>query len=99
MADFVAEIVAPAYPIKVPADDARVFVAFPLIETYSLNAADAILHRSALDLAGELQAEGDDVVVISSDLWLLRASQAERLTTFNPEVQSIADLDAILGRP
>jgi len=56
MADFVAEIVVPAYPVKVPADDARVFAAFPLIDTHSLNAADAILLRSALDLAGELRA-------------------------------------------
>jgi predicted nucleic acid-binding protein len=99
LADFVAEIVAPAFPVKVQADDARVFAAFPLIDTHSLNAADAILLRSALDLAAELRTRGDDLLIVSSDLRLLRACQAERLATFNPEAQSIVDLDAVLGPP
>jgi uncharacterized protein len=71
--------------------------AFGLVETHSLNSTDAIILRSALDLAAPLRAAGDDLPLVTSDQRLNRAARAEGLTAFDPEVQSAADLDAILG--
>jgi predicted nucleic acid-binding protein len=68
-----------------------------LIDRHSINATDAILLRTALDLAATLRPAGDDVLVVASDQRLLRAARAEGLTTFDPETQSESDLDAILG--
>ena len=69
----------------------------PLVEKHSVNGTDAVILRSALDLAVLLQAAGNDLLLIASDLRLLRAAQAEGLTTLNPEVQSELELDALLG--
>ena len=71
--------------------------AFLFIETYSLNGTDALLLRSARDLAAPLKAAGHDLVVVASDQGLLKAAGAEGLLTFNPETQSAADLDALIG--
>jgi predicted nucleic acid-binding protein len=67
------------------------------MDSYSINSTDAIILRSALDLAASLRARGDDILLISCDARLLKAAKAEGLTTFDPENQSIADLDALLG--
>jgi predicted nucleic acid-binding protein len=79
------------------ADDALVTDALPLIQKHSINSTDAIVLRSALDLAVPLRAAGDDLVLVASDQRLLRAAQAEGLATFNPETQTQADLDALLA--
>ena len=71
--------------------------AYRLIEHYSINSTDAILLRSALDLAAPLRAAGDDLLLVSTDGRLLKAAAAEGLTAFNPETGSTADLDALLG--
>ena len=39
---------------------------------------------------------GDELVLVASDHRLLRAAQAEGLTTFNPETESQTELDALL---
>jgi hypothetical protein len=57
---------------------------------------DAILLRSALDLAANLRARGDDLVLVASGGRLQRAAQAEGLIVFNPETQTSADLDLLL---
>jgi uncharacterized protein len=71
--------------------------AYAFVETYSINSTDAILLRSALDLAVPLRAAGDDLLLVSSDARLLKAAAAEGLTAFNPETQPAADLDTLLG--
>jgi predicted nucleic acid-binding protein len=71
--------------------------AYPFDEKYSINSTDAILLRSALDLATVLRTAGDDLLLVASDQRLLKAARAERLSAFDPEVQSVGDLDAILG--
>jgi uncharacterized protein len=68
-----------------------------LIDRHSINSTDAILLRSALDLATGLRTRGDDLLLVASDRRLIRAAGAEGLTTFDPEAQSAADLDALLG--
>jgi predicted nucleic acid-binding protein len=71
--------------------------AVAFIERYSINSTDAILLRSALDLVTILRGRTNDLFLAAGDRRLLRAAQAEGLATFNPETQSAADLDALLG--
>ena len=59
-----------------------------LIETHSLNSVDAMVLRSALDIATELRNTGNKLVLVASDQRLLRAAQDEELLVFNPEVDS-----------
>ena len=59
-----------------------------LIETHSLNSVDAMVLRSALDIATELRNTGNRLVLVASDQRLLRAAQTEGLLVFNPEVDS-----------
>jgi predicted nucleic acid-binding protein len=94
--DFDAEITRQARIQKIIADIGLITAALPLIDHHSINATDAILLRSALDLAANLRARGDDLVLVASDGRLLRAARAEGLIVFNPETQTAADLDLLL---
>jgi predicted nucleic acid-binding protein len=95
--DFRNEVSAGSGVRIIHIDAVLVESAYDFIERYSVNSTDAILLRSALDLAALLRPAGDDLLLVASDLRLLKAAQAEGLTTFNPETQSAADLDAMLG--
>lgn len=59
-----------------------------LIETHSLNSVNAIVLRSALDIAAELRDTENTLVLVASDQRLLRAAHTEGLQTFNSEVDS-----------
>ncbi|RKU07016.1 hypothetical protein C6503_24910 [Candidatus Poribacteria bacterium] len=72
--------------ISVP--DSLVWSSIDLIETYSLNSVDAMVLRSALDIATELRSTGDRLVLVASDQRLLRAARAEGLQVFSPEIDS-----------
>lgn len=76
--------------------DDLVRTSLPLIERHSLNATDALILRSALDVARSLRAAGDDLVMISSDIRLVSAAQAGGLIAWNPEVNDQAALDALM---
>jgi predicted nucleic acid-binding protein len=71
--------------------------ALPFIERFSVNSNDAVALRIALDVAASLRPAGDDLVLVASDQRLLKAAQAEGLVTFDPETQSPADLDNLIG--
>jgi predicted nucleic acid-binding protein len=94
--NFSAEIVNQRQLRKISATTTLASAALTLISQHSINATDAILLRSALDLAASLRARGDDLVLVASDGRLLRAAQAEGLIVFNPETQTTADLDLLL---
>ena len=57
-----------------------------LVETYSLNSVDAMVLRSALDVAVKLRSTGDTLVFVASDQRLLRAASNKGLLIFNPEI-------------
>jgi predicted nucleic acid-binding protein len=76
--------------------DDLIYTSFAYIERHSLNAADAVVLRSALDTATEVRNIGHQLVFVASDQRLIRAAQAEGLTTFNPETASEQDLANIL---
>ena len=91
-----AEIVTQPMLRKMQAEAALIDAALPLIGRHSINATDAVLLRSALDVAASLRINGDDLVLVASDQRLLRAAQAEGLLSFNPETQSVTELDLLL---
>jgi hypothetical protein len=93
---FRAEIIHAADVRKAEADNALVLAALPLIQSYSINATDAVILRSALELAASLRVSGDDLVLVAADHRLLKAARAEGLLTFDPETQTQSDLDALL---
>jgi predicted nucleic acid-binding protein len=97
LADFRNEVMDAADFGKVSVLDGVVYAATDLIPQHSINATDAIILSSALDIAAQLRTTGDDLVLVASDQRLLRAAQAEGLLTFDPETQIQADLDALLA--
>jgi predicted nucleic acid-binding protein len=97
LADFQAEIIRSTRVRILSSDTTIVLASLPFILTHSINSTDAVVLRLALELAIELRPRGDDLVLVASDQRLLRAAQTEGLFPFNPETQSQADLDALIG--
>jgi len=98
LANFKDEIVHAADITRVPVTSRLVTSSFPLIVAHSINSTDAITLKSALAIARKLRRAGDELVLVASDQRLLRAAQAEGLTTFNPETQDQAALAALVGQ-
>jgi len=95
-ADFTAEIVGATSVTKASVTSRLVTSSFPLIVAHSINSTDALVLKSALAIARRLRRAGGDLVLVASDQRLLRAAQAEGLTTFNPETQDQAALAALV---
>lgn len=91
-----AEITRSTAVRKMSVGTAGIISSLSLLIQHSINATDAILLYTAVDLTIDLRARGDDLVLVASDQRLLRAAQAEGLTVFNPETQTTADLDLLL---
>ena len=97
VATFRAEIVHAGTVSKMPVTNRLVTASFPLILAHSINSTDALILKSALAITRKLRRTGDDLVLVASDQRLLRAAQAESLTTFNPETQDHAALAALMA--
>jgi predicted nucleic acid-binding protein len=97
LVDFRAEVIDAVAFKLLSVEDALVVASYPLIERYSLNATDAVVLRSVLDVAAVLRSAGDDVILITADQRLLHAAQGEGITTFNPEAGLQAQLDALIS--
>jgi predicted nucleic acid-binding protein len=97
MAQLRVEVLNAADFTKLAADNPTINASLALLLRYPINANDGIVLQSALDFAARLQAANDGLVLAASDQRLLRAAQTEGLNTFNPETQSQADLDALIG--
>jgi predicted nucleic acid-binding protein len=95
--EFDNEIVGEAEILKEPVTRRLIIASFPLIVAHSINSTDALILKSALAIARKLRRARDDLVLVASDQRLLRAAQAEGLTTVNPETQDRATLVALLG--
>ena len=96
MTDFRSEVIDAANFTKIPATAPVVNAATPLVAKHALNATDAVILRSVLDLVATLHTTGDALVLVTSDQRLLRAAQAEGVLTFDPTMQTESDLDALL---
>jgi predicted nucleic acid-binding protein len=97
LARFGGEIIKATHVTRLPVTNRLAWSSFPLISVHSINSNDAVLLKSALNVARRLRRAGDDLVLVASDQRLLRAAQAEGLSTFNPESQDQAALAAFLG--
>jgi predicted nucleic acid-binding protein len=95
--DFEREILHAADINKLPVANRLATSSVPLIVAHSINSTDAVTLKSALAIARRLRRSGGDLVVVASDQRLLRAAQAEGLSTFNPESQDQAALAVFLG--
>jgi predicted nucleic acid-binding protein len=95
--DLESEIVRSAGINKLPIGNRLATSSFALIVAHAINSSDAIVLKSALAIAQKLRSGGNDLVLVASDQRLLRAAQAEGLTTFNPESQDHAALAPLLG--
>lgn len=96
---FEAEFVNSVEVVKVHAAIAQKESSRQFIHDYSINSTDAYILQCALDTANGLQANGDDLAMISSDKRLLKASRNEELLTFNPETDAQTDLDILIDPP
>jgi predicted nucleic acid-binding protein len=92
-----SEIVDAVDFTKLASDNPTVLASIPFSEKHAINATDAVVLQHAIELASQLRAVGDDLVLVVTDRRLLRAAQAEGLLTFDPETQTQAELDAFLG--
>lgn len=93
-AAFRAEVLDHPAVEKVEVDVTTVRASLAFIERYSINATDALILRTALDLQAVLTPAGDDLVVVACDQRLVAAARAEGLPVFDPERQPAADFDA-----
>lgn len=68
-----------------PVSDTLILSAADLVEKHNINASDAIILRAALDLQQLLYESGDTLLFCAADKRLIRAAQAEGITTLDPE--------------
>ena len=68
-----------------------------LLLAHNLNATDALHLQAALEVQSRLHTQGNTLLVFAADQRLLRAAQAEGLTTFNPETGTHAQLEELLS--
>ena len=99
MSNFRAEVLDDTNFSLVSVTDSLITGSYQLIEKYSLNATDALILQSAVEVVTTVGRAGNNLVLITSDLRLLRAAQAEGMLTFNPETDSQTALDAHLHSP
>ncbi len=92
-----AEVLDPVDFSKVPSDNALILASMRFLDRHAINATDAVVLESALQLAVPTRPTGNDLVLVTCDRRLLRAAQAEGLRAFDPENQTQAELDALIG--
>ena len=97
MTNFKAEVIDNEAFSPVSVTDAQVLSALKLIEKHSLNATDAIVLGSVMEISQELEAEEDQLMLWTSDLRLARAAQAENISVFNPELETEDSLHRLLA--
>lgn len=66
------------------------------ILTHNLNATDALHLQVAIETSSRFRRQGEHLLFISSDKRLLKVSQNEGLSTFNPETGTKTHLEKLL---
>jgi predicted nucleic acid-binding protein len=97
IAEFNDEVIVSGKFILPEINNHTLLSALSLISKHNLNASDAAILRSAINVRGTLQQQGDDLMVWTSDKRFARAATAEGLTVCNPEIDSVARLHQLLG--
>lgn len=95
MIELKAEIIDEPHFRTAAIADEQLVSSLGLIVSHNLNASDALILRSALELFQSLE-KNDVLVLCSSDKRLVRAARVERIATFDPEQDTIGDLELLL---
>ena len=96
LADFKEEIVRNPDFLKISLADDLVYDSMPLIEKHSINATDATILQSCIDIAKVKRGEGNDLILATSDRRLQTAAEAEGIRTINPEVDSLEKIERLI---
>ncbi len=97
MIEFRAEVIDHQDFAATSVNDALLLSALDLIAKHNVNATDAVILRSALDLKNTLQTEGDELMLWTSDRRLVRAGRLEGMTVFDPEQETVDRLHQLLS--
>ena len=81
---------------KVEATNALCVAAVPLIQKHSINSTDAVVLRSALDIAAHERRQGNELILVTADKRLVTATKAEGLQVINPETATLAEIEKLL---
>lgn len=77
--------------------DASVLASLPLIQSHSLNSADAAILTSFLSFRAAYPGQERSFVLVAADQRLARAGAAEGFTVINPEIVNASDTNAVLA--
>ena len=88
------EFLAQAEVLIASVDDDLILASIPLIERYNLNATDAVILRSALDMGSELRKSRKRLLLITADKRMIRAARSEELAVVDPEIVGLEELRA-----
>jgi hypothetical protein len=94
--NFRAELIDTPEFIPAAINDALVFSALDFIAKHNINSTDAVILRSVLNVKEELEAIGDQIVLLTSDKRLAKAARNENVIVFDPEVETLASLQKLL---
>ncbi|MDI6792214.1 MAG: type II toxin-antitoxin system VapC family toxin [bacterium] len=97
MIEFKAEVIDHEEFSATSVNDTLLLSALDMIEKHNLNATDAVILRSTLNLRLAFQEVGDELMLWTSDKRLVRAAQGEGIISFNPEEETIDRLHQLLG--
>jgi hypothetical protein len=97
MIEFRAEVIDQEEFSATSVHDTLLFSALDLITKHNLNATDAVILRSALNLRQALQNAGDELMLWTADNRLGRSAQREGITVFDPEAETMSRLHQLLG--
>lgn len=78
-------------------DDNLIISSLDLIALHNINATDAIILRSCLNLQNILQEENHHLILCCCDKRLLRAAKQENIEVLDPEVNTQAELSKLLS--
>jgi len=97
MIDFRAEVIDRGEFFATSVRDSTLTSALEIIITHNLNATDAIILKSALELQEALRAAGHTLLFCAADKRLVRAAKIEGLAAFDPEQNTQLDLVRLLA--
>jgi len=94
--DFKSDVIDNPDFLKISVKDNLVYDSMPLIEKHSINATDAMILQSCLNIAEVKRNSGNDLVLATSDRRLQTAAEAEGIRTINPEVVSLEKIERLI---
>ena len=77
-------------------NDVLLYTSVNLLSKHNINATDALILRSALNLQVEADKRGDSIIFVSSDKRLVRVAYAEGIIVFDPEAVTSEQFEQLL---